>query len=666
MLVNFEEALQYIREIPISSIVGQYQSLKRQGANFVGVCPFHADKNPSMVVSDEKRIFKCFSCQATGDSIRYVMDYLNKDFKDVVHLIAEQNSIYIEQATKVSPEIKNASRCLEYAQKIYEKLANEKHLEEFENFLKNRKISKETAKKFGLGITDQAHTLTALFSELSQQKKIDFSALDLALKIGLIKKSHRAGAFQHYDFFRQRIMIPIYNESGHVRGFTGRALEKDQVPKYLNSSESFIFDKRNILYGMNFAKRSMRSEDRAILVEGHMDVIALHQHGISYSVATQGIALSEKALSKVLNITKNIYLGLDSDQAGQQAKNKINLLCLNHGIIAKDLNYSPYKDADELLVHEGRIELLNRIDNARAYIDLIIDDYIEQELKKGTNSSIEQKLSTMQWIFDQLSPLGESLEAKERLYLYAKRVGLQSSPEDLLKLYLEHIKKPLQGTSKKAAVQFQAQVDKKSESPHSSHDFSAQTGTELQNNQHRPSIKPAKKPSMSQEQVESSLSTEIKDEIRWLAGAVCQYTLLPKLQVEIEEVLDHLRDFDIKRNFENIFDLLRDNDLSNSEIKSQIIFELSKIQSPLLRSLLLGPLSNSDPNPSDTNQNLDKLVFDFKKKFKLFQLYREKKLLTQELVQKEDDESIMTQITHINNKIQELRTKRYNQRSLKS
>ncbi|MCP4459827.1 MAG: toprim domain-containing protein, partial [Cytophagales bacterium] len=225
------------------------------------------------------------------------------------------------------------------------------------------------------------------------------TAIKAAKEIGIIRDNkHGKG---HYDFYRDRVMFPICDHSGKVRGFSSRAVLPDQKPKYLNSGESFIFDKGNILYGFNLAKNHIRESDSVILVEGNMDAVTLHQYGFKNSVATMGVGLSQNSARLLSNMTKNIYLAMDSDPAGLKAMTKINEEFLAHGKTAKFIDFSPEKDPDDFLNKIGRLELLERIEMAPTFIDHLIKNEIPNPIPENT----DRKLEILNKVFQIIKPI---------------------------------------------------------------------------------------------------------------------------------------------------------------------------------------------------------------------------------------------------------------------
>ncbi len=456
-MASIEEAKNIIKDTPISSVIGFYYPISKRGADFKGVCPFHNDTKPSMSVSDSKGVYKCFACGAAGDGIKFVQDFKNLDFIEAVKDIAGQLSIPIDEFSKKekNPKFDMGFRVLNGANRLYKKVASEVKPKEFTDFLKSRNLTQESVKDFGIGFAPSHNSLTNYLNSIPNEKEKNY-AITLAKEIGLIGDS-RNGPGQ-FDFFRDRIVFPICDHGGQVRGFQCRAVKEGQQPKYMNSRESFIFDKGNIMYGFNIAKNHIRQKDSVIIVEGNMDVVVLHQFGYTNSVGSMGTAFSEGCAKTLSNMTKNIYLAMDSDKAGIQGMERMNQFFLPMGILPKYLNFEPSKDPDEFLNEFGRLELDKRIEAAPTFVDFQIDQVIPNPIPETTDN----KLATLKDVFDILSPLKDNLVAKEKAINAAQSLGLKSSNDDIIEAYKKHLeeieqkknrykKAPAKPVAKKAA-----------------------------------------------------------------------------------------------------------------------------------------------------------------------------------------------------------------------
>ncbi len=294
-----------LERVDIIEVIGKRLQLRKTGQNFSALCPFHTEKSASFTVSSTKQFYYCFGCGAHGNVISFLMNYDNMEFPDAITSLA--NSIGVEiphEITKTEiPGIKLLHSLLEQASDYYRKQL--KQSKEAIDYLKSRGLSGEICKRFNVGYAPKgwsnlAHTMPNHHKEL------------LATGMLLQKTS------DFYDRFRDRIMFPIRNQRGHVIGFGGRTMG-DENPKYLNSPETEIFHKGSELYGLYEAKQTKHKLEKILVVEGYMDVIALAQHGIDYSVATLGTAITPRHIQKLLRHSTNIIFCFDGDTAGRTA-----------------------------------------------------------------------------------------------------------------------------------------------------------------------------------------------------------------------------------------------------------------------------------------------------------------------------------------------------------
>jgi DNA primase len=454
--MSLEDLKTLIKETPISSIVGQFIPLKQNGHYHSGLCPFHPDKNPSLTVNDEKQMFMCFACDTGGDVITFVQKLKQIDFIESLREISsllnlDFNNFYKEKNS--SPRLKSAKKLLEAVNKIYGQIGENASSPALKNFLRERKLSKEDCQKFQIGYSQKTSTIKSYIETFKDQSQKKF-LIDLALEIGLIKKDKKK-INEYYDSFRERIIFPIWDQFGFIQGFTSRSINNFQKPKYLNSPSSLIFDKKNLLYPLHLAKSSIKKEGFLIICEGNMDAIALHKNGFCNSVAIMGTALGDRSLQNLKNITQKIFLCLDNDTAGHKAMGKINQEFLKIMIVPKFIDISPYKDPDELLSKEGPKTFNERIHQARPFIDILIENLLNEKIAK----TFEQKLEILNEVFQVLSPLGTSLSAIERIASATIDLNLKSDPLQVEKSYKAYLAK--KGKSSLSAPSFSMKQQKR-------------------------------------------------------------------------------------------------------------------------------------------------------------------------------------------------------------
>ncbi|MBL6989142.1 MAG: DNA primase [Bacteriovoracaceae bacterium] len=433
-----------IKESLISSIISQYISLTRKGNMYVGLCPFHNDSKPSLMVNDTKGMFMCFPCNIGGDAITFVEKYTGAHFVEAIKDIGGKMGFPLDELrpkkSEESQEVVMAHKVLSKASQIYTKIVNSTNPPQaFNDFTKTRKLTPETVQLFSLGYAPGSNVIANYLSSLANKKDKNF-ALQVAKKIHVIREDTRGQTESGYfDTFRDRVMFPIKDHYGQTVGFGGRAVfdyQKDKG-KYVNSQESFCFDKKSILYGLHLTKPHIRQKDFVILVEGYMDLIALYQNGFQNSVAIMGVALSDGAIATLKSLTKNFYLALDSDAAGIKAMERINNTLMAMDIIPKCINFAPHKDPDEYVAAKGQLALVELVDNAKVFLDFLIDRAIPKETPKV----FDRKLDKLYEVFELVSPLQEKLSAIERIIQAAKRLGLKSDSAQISDSYKEFLNK---------------------------------------------------------------------------------------------------------------------------------------------------------------------------------------------------------------------------------
>lgn len=341
----------------IVDVIGRIVPLKKAGSNYKGICPFHNEKTPSFVVSETKQIFTCFGCGATGDVIAFVERYYSLDFKGAVEMLAKEYGISLEGAFRTSKDKEESYEINRQAAMFFFRALRERANPGY-SYMKNRGISEDTMNRFGIGYADGEWR--SLYDHL-RQKGISEEKL---LELGLISKSKD----RCFDKFRNRVMFPIMNTAGKVIGFGGRIIGEGE-PKYLNSQESDVFQKKNNLYGLNLTRKDVSREDAIILVEGYMDVVSLYQAGVRNVSASLGTALTENQARLIKRYTKNVILSYDADQAGQNAAFRGLDILYREGCRARVLKVTDGKDPDEFIKKNGRNAFLELADNAVPYGD---------------------------------------------------------------------------------------------------------------------------------------------------------------------------------------------------------------------------------------------------------------------------------------------------------
>ena len=371
--VNMNDMKEIIEEIKarcdIASVIGDYIKIQPSGQNYKALCPFHVEKTPSFHISTAKQVYKCFGCGEGGDVINFVMKMENLDFMDAVRLLANRCGIdinfNIDEETKQKIELSKKYQDIhtEAARFYFSNLVKSKN--RGYDYLRNRGLDDKTIKRFGLGYSQDSWD--SLMDYLIEEK--GYSQEEL-LECGLIGKSTKTD--KYYDKFRNRVMFPIFDYRGNVIGFGGRVLD-DSLPKYLNSPDTLIFNKRHNLYGLNFARKNLYSRT-VILVEGYMDLISLYQYGIQIAVATLGTALTSQQARLIKRYADNVIISYDSDGPGTKASLRAIDILVEAGLSVKVLDLKDAKDPDEYVRKYGTDEYRKAMKDAVPRIKFKIDN----------------------------------------------------------------------------------------------------------------------------------------------------------------------------------------------------------------------------------------------------------------------------------------------------
>ena len=409
MIRYSDELIEEIRRNnDIVDVISQYVFLKRKGRNYFGLCPFHNEKSASFSVSPDRQIFNCFGCHVGGSVYTFLMKIEGITFKEAVEQLAERANI---QLPKLESNVDTAKE--ELKQKVYK--VNEFTAEYYhqnlykptakmaQEYVKKRKMNRETLESYRIGYSGK-------FDELYKALKAQGFGDKEILESGLVKKNDKG---RYYDFYQNRLMIPICDVRGKVIAFGGRVLD-DSLPKYMNSPETIVYSKGRHLFGLNLAKKDCSK--RLLIVEGYMDVISLHQRGITNVVASLGTALTEQQGWLLRKSTEQIILGFDADGAGQNAIEKSIEILQKMGCDMRVLQIEGAKDPDEFIVKfgEGRFKLA--VDNAISLVEFKV-----KSLKKGLNlENTGDKIKFLNEIAKILSKVDNTMEREIYIEKIAK------------------------------------------------------------------------------------------------------------------------------------------------------------------------------------------------------------------------------------------------------
>lgn len=378
-----DEKIERIKqENDIVDVISETVNLKRTGRSYTGLCPFHNDKSPSFSVSQDKQIYKCFSCGEAGNVVTFVMKSKNVTFVEALKLLAQRANIPLNVGNGNDSKITKKKELLykvnvETGRYFFGNLTRNKKAKEY---FKRRGISETTIRKFGLG-----YSLDGWSNLINYLKRKQFSEEDL-LEAGLVIKNEKNNTI--YDRFRNRVMFPVFDVRGKVIGFGGRVLD-DSKPKYLNSPETMVFHKGVNLYGLNFAIKNGNPDRYFIIVEGYMDCISLHQHGITNTVASLGTALTENQARLLKRYADKVIISYDADVAGQTATLRGLKILRNAGFDVRVLLIPQGKDPDEYIRTNGTEKFMELVKNAISLIDYRLKRAEEGIDFKNNNSLIE-------------------------------------------------------------------------------------------------------------------------------------------------------------------------------------------------------------------------------------------------------------------------------------
>jgi DNA primase len=388
--------------VDIVDVVGRVVQIKKAGSNYKGLCPFHNEKTPSFMVNEQKQIFICFGCGEKGDVIHFVQRYYNLSFMEAVEKLCSDYNIKMpEHGRGRRIDYDHYYEINRHAARFFFASLTGRRNPGYE-YITGRGITDSTIRHFGLGYAPDSWD--ALYNHL---KKNGVSDEDM-LKLGLVKEGKKGG---FYDKFRNRLMFPIFNVAGKVIGFGGRAID-DSMPKYLNSSESEIFMKKNNLFGLNFTKKDIADADRALLVEGYMDMISLYQNGVRNVAASLGTSLTENQGRLITRYTKNIVLSYDSDSAGVNAALRGIDIMKKAGANVRILTVSDGKDPDEFVRKNGREAFEKLIDNAVPAVDFRLEK-LSAGLDLSDDMQLLEYVRRCVPVLRQLSPVERSIYVRK-------------------------------------------------------------------------------------------------------------------------------------------------------------------------------------------------------------------------------------------------------------
>lgn len=402
----------------IAEVISGYTELRRQGARFTGLCPFHDERTPSFSVDPSAGLYYCFGCQAGGDVFTFLQEKENLEFREVIEQLADRYGVELAfDASDPQSEQRRAQR-----ERLYELVAKaavfyERYLADAEEAVRGRThlagrgLGDEILAEFGVGYAPSAWD-RVLRSALGQ----GFSEQELQAA-GLAQRGKQGGL---YDRFRGRIMFPLRDARGRVRGFGARAVSDDQKPKYVNSPESDIYHKGRSLFGLDLARPHATKAGEVIVVEGYTDAIALHQSGIRNVVAAMGTALTDDQVAELARLARVVILAFDADSSGQEAMLRVQKASAGRGIDLKVVRLPDDKDPCDLLQEAGPDDFAARVQEASSFLEFQVGSVIDAA-DTSSAAGKDRAVATLAPLFGQLPP---SVERDEQIRRVAGRLDL--------------------------------------------------------------------------------------------------------------------------------------------------------------------------------------------------------------------------------------------------
>ena len=404
--------------VDIVEVISRYIPLTQKGKNYFGICPFHDDHSPSMSVSKEKQIYTCFTCGATGNVFRFIQDYENVSFKEALKIVADFAGININIGNIKNKVLPNQELfdIYDISTKFYQNNINTKDGINAKKYLHDRQINDEIIKEFQIGLALKKDDL--LVTLLNNK---NFSKENM-LKSGLVVKRDKG----YCDIYYNRIMFPLYDLRGRIVAYSGRIYNGEKDSKYINTMETEIFKKGEILYNYHRAKDEARIKNQIIIVEGFMDVIRLHSVGIKNVVATMGTAVTKNQANLIKRMAKNVILCFDGDEAGAKATFSCSNELSNIGVIPKIIRLEENLDPDDYIKKYGKDKFLIKLENCISVMDFKL-----MYLKKGKdfNKPIE-KADYINNVINELNKIDDDILKELTIKKISEESGLDV---DLLK-----------------------------------------------------------------------------------------------------------------------------------------------------------------------------------------------------------------------------------------
>jgi DNA primase len=404
-----------LAKVNIVDVIGQYLPLKRSGTYFAAQCPFHGDKDPSFMVSDARQFYHCFGCGENGNAASFLMKYQGYTFREAITQLAERAGVEIRLEQDAGPRPPSRREYVDTNALATSFFAEQLRLSDRARaYVKRRGLSDEIVERFGIGYAPQAWDSLALHLARSGR-----DAIERAEELGLIRV--RKSGQGHYDMFRDRLQFPITNQDGRVVAFSGRDLSgADDAPKYVNSPESRLYSKGRLLFGIHQAREALRKERVAVVVEGNVDVVAMHQAGLTMTVAPLGTSLTQQQAQLLKRVSDDVVFLYDGDPAGIRAAFKALRVCLQAELHPRVALLPEGEDPDSFVRAQGVDAARRLVDAAPRGLDLLID----RAMSKAGDSPADRARAAER-VVQVLADVQSNVERELYAQRLAERVGVE-------------------------------------------------------------------------------------------------------------------------------------------------------------------------------------------------------------------------------------------------
>jgi DNA primase len=421
MALISEESLERVKQaVDIVEVISAHTDLRRQGARWVGLCPFHEERTPSFSVDAQEKLYHCFGCGVGGDTIKFVEEKEGLGFAEAVELLAERYGVELQRERedpRAEARRQRRRRLGDLLDRVAAFYANflwdSPEAAKAREYLAGRGLGEETLRAFGVGYAPSAWDTV-----LVRGQRAGFSVDELRA-VGLAQRGRGGG---EYDRFRERIMFPIHDRRGRTIGFGGRAMRSDQGAKYVNTAETDLFHKSQVLYGIDLAKEAIAKAGRAVVVEGYTDVLALHQAGVGEALAVMGTAITEEQVAALSGMVDEVVLALDADAAGQEAMLRAQRVAAGRRVRLRVAAMPAGEDPAEMMAAEGGAERFRALIDGAVELPAFQVGLVLERTDAGSPAERDRALGEIAPI---LAGMGESASRDDLLRRVAERFDME-------------------------------------------------------------------------------------------------------------------------------------------------------------------------------------------------------------------------------------------------